>query len=81
MKRIFGSSKPAAPPVTLEETSQKLDSRIGGLEEKIKKLDQQLIVAKEQLKKLRPGGQRNSVQQNALRLLKQKKMSEIKELT
>jgi charged multivesicular body protein 5 len=74
MKRLFGSSKPTTPGPTLDETSQRLDGRIGCLEDKIRKIDQQLVGYKEQLKKLRPGAQRNSVQQNALRLLKQKKM-------
>lgn len=74
MKRLFGGSKPQAPPVSLEETATKMGNRVDMLDEKIKKLDTQLVGYKNQLKQLKPGAARNRVQQDALRILKQKKM-------
>jgi len=77
MKRIFGSSKPATPAPTLDEATQKMDTRVTGLEEKIKKLDQELVGYKNQMSKLKPGsGPHNVTKQRALKVLKQKKMYE-----
>lgn len=84
MRRMFGASKNAAPPVTLGEATQKvtcfssylqLDTRVEGLEEKIKKLDAELFGYREKMKKMKPGtGGHNALKQRALKILKQKKM-------
>ena len=74
MKRIFGTSKQQAAGPTLDEATQKMDTRVVGLDEKIRRLDNELVGYKEKLKTTRPGGARNAIQQRARRALKQKKM-------
>jgi len=77
MRRIFGTSKPAAPVPTLDEATAKVDTRVGGIEEKIKKLDQELHGYKDKMSKSKPGtGPHNLMKQRALKVLKQKKMYE-----
>jgi charged multivesicular body protein 5 len=77
MRRLFGGSKPAAPPPSLEDATKRLDTRVTTLDEKIKKLDVELSGYKAQLAKTRPGTPaNNALKQKALRVLKQKKMYE-----
>eukprot|EP01112_Ceratiomyxa_fruticulosa_P007880 TRINITY_DN2052_c0_g1_i1.p1 TRINITY_DN2052_c0_g1~~TRINITY_DN2052_c0_g1_i1.p1 ORF type:complete len:215 (+),score=61.52 TRINITY_DN2052_c0_g1_i1:339-983(+) len=76
MRRIFGTSKPAVPPPTLDEANKRLDLRVGSVDEKIKKLDAELAVYKQQLAKARPGPAQTGIRQKAMRVLKQKKMYE-----
>jgi len=76
MKRIFGSSKPTTPAISLEDATKKVDSRVEGLDVKIKKLDAELVGYREQLKKTKPGPAQNGIRQRAMRTLKQKKMYE-----
>lgn len=75
MQRIFGRSKPKAPPPTLSETSDRIDLRISVLDNKIQNIDQQLLKCKEDLSKTR-GPAQNRIKQRALQLLRQKRQYE-----
>lgn len=76
MRRIFGASKPVAPPPSLNEAGDRLNSRGERLEEQIKKLDAQLMQFREQLKKTRPGPAQDAIKRRAMTVLRQKKMYE-----
>ncbi|XP_065665056.1 charged multivesicular body protein 5 isoform X2 [Hydra vulgaris] len=76
MNRIFGSSKPKAPPPNLTDCISNVDSRGESVEKKIQMLDRDLLKYKEQMKKMREGPSKNMVKQKAMRVLKQKKMYE-----
>jgi len=76
MRRFFGKSKPKAPPATLDDASKNIEKRGEGLDGKIKKLDEELMRYKNQMAKMRPGPAKNTLQQRALRVLKQKKIYE-----
>ena len=52
-----------------------VEKRGGEVDGKLKQLDEELLRYKAQLSKMRPGPAKNQVQQRALRVLKQKKMS------
>lgn len=67
MNRIFGSSKPKAPPPNLTDAISGVDSRTESVDKKIAKLDQELAKYKDQMKKMRDGPAKNSVKQKALR--------------
>jgi len=75
MKRFFGSSKPTQPGPSLNEVTERVDSKVNGLDEKIKKLDSELFTIREKMKKVK-GPAQNGMRQRALQLLKQKKMYE-----
>ena len=76
MNRIFGSSKPKAPPPNLNDCVQNLDSRGDSIDKKIAKLDAELVKYKNQMKTMRNGPGKNAVKQKAMRVLKQRKMYE-----
>lgn len=76
MNRLFGKSKPAAPVPTLNEVVQNVDKRVETFDKKIQMLDAELFKYREQMKKMRDGPAKSSVQQKALRVLKQKKQYE-----
>lgn len=76
MNRLFGKSKPAAPAPTLNDVGASLEKRAESIDKKIQMLDAELFKYREQLKKLRDGPAKNSVQQKAIRVLKQKKQYE-----
>jgi len=76
MNRLFGSSKPKAPPPNLSDAIANVDSRTESIDKKIAKLEQELGKFKDQMKKMRDGPAKNSVKQKALRVLKQKRMYE-----
>ncbi|XP_038078796.1 charged multivesicular body protein 5-like [Patiria miniata] len=76
MNRLFGSSKPKAPPPNLQNCIENVDSRSESVEKKISKLDIELKKYKDQMKKMRDGPAKNMVKQKAMRILKQKKMYE-----
>lgn len=42
MHRLFGTSKPAAPPPSLNDASGSINTRVEGLDQKIKALDIEL---------------------------------------
>ncbi|CAD5232965.1 unnamed protein product [Bursaphelenchus xylophilus] len=76
MRRVFGSSKPKAPPPNLSDAISNIDARADTIDKKIGKLDADLVKLKDQLKGMREGPSKNLVKQRALRLLKQKKQYE-----
>jgi charged multivesicular body protein 5 len=76
MNRLFGSSKPKAPPPNLNDCIASIDSRGESVEKKISKLDQELAKYSDQMKKMKEGPAKNAVKQKALRVLKQKKVYE-----
>jgi charged multivesicular body protein 5 len=76
MNRLFGNSKPKAPPPNLNDCISNIDSRGESVEKKIAKLDQELAKYSDQMKKMRDGPAKNAVKQKALRILKQKKVYE-----
>ena len=76
MQRLFGSSKPKAPPPDLTECASNLESRTDTVDKKIAKLDAELAKYKDQLSKMRDGPAKNAVKQKALRVLQQKKVYE-----
>ncbi|KDD77069.1 Snf7-like protein [Helicosporidium sp. ATCC 50920] len=76
MKRIFGFRKERPPPPTLEQASDKINSRGDTLDEKIRKLDAQLLQHRETIKKLRPGAAQEAAKRRALSVLKQKRLYE-----
>ena len=76
MNRLFGKSKPKVPTPTLDDASKSMETRGGAVDERVKKLDDELLRYKTQLSKMKPGPARTSLQQRALRCLKQKKVYE-----
>lgn len=76
MRRIFGAKKKVVEAPTLEETTDKLNSRGDTLDEKIKKLEGEMAKYRTQLKKTKPGPAQTGIKQRAMRVLKQKKMYE-----
>lgn len=76
MNRLFGKSKPAAPGPSLTDVVQSVDKRAESFDKKIQMLDAELFKYREQLKKMRDGPSKSTVQQKALRVLKQKKQYE-----
>ncbi|KAJ9454650.1 Charged multivesicular body protein 5 [Diplonema papillatum] len=76
MKRLFGVKADAKPAPTLDDTSDRMDKRIGVTDGKIKRLDDELNQVREQLKRARPGPQKNRLLQRGAQLLKQKRLYE-----
>lgn len=76
MNRLFGKSKPVAPGPSLTDIGAQLDKRAESFDTKIKMMDAELFKYREQMKKMRDGPAKNSVQQKALRVLRQKKQYE-----
>ncbi|KAI7848303.1 charged multivesicular body protein 5-like protein [Circinella umbellata] len=75
MNRLFGSNK-RAPKATLNDAISSTDVRSDAVEVKIRKLDAELTRYRDQMKKMREGPAKKSVQQKALRVLKQRKLYE-----
>ncbi|KAI8974112.1 Snf7-domain-containing protein [Pilobolus umbonatus] len=75
MNRLFGSTK-RAPKPTLNDAILSTDERVDAVEVKVKKLDAELTRYRDQLKKMREGPAKKTVQQKAIRVLKQKKLYE-----
>lgn len=61
---------------SLRVSVSQVEKRGGEVDGKLKQLDEELLRYKAQLSKMRPGPAKNQVQQRALRVLKQKKMSD-----
>lgn len=76
MNRLFGKAKPAAPAPSLSDVIQNVDKRAETFDKKIQLLDAELFKYREQMKKMRDGPAKTSVQQKALRVLRQKKQYE-----
>lgn len=76
MNRLLGKAKPAAPAPSLTDIGSSLEKRVESFDTKIKLLDSELFKYREQMKKMRDGPAKNSVQQKALRILKQRKQYE-----
>jgi len=76
MNRLFGKSKPTPPGPSLTDIGANLEKRVESFDTKIKMLDAELFKYREQMKKMRDGPAKSSVQQKALRVLKQKKQYE-----
>lgn len=76
MNRLFGKSKPAAPGPSLTDVIQNVDKRAESFDKKIQMLDAELFKYRDQMKKMRDGPAKTSVQQKALRVLRQKKQYE-----
>lgn len=76
MQRIFGSKKPKAPPPTLTETTERINTRGESIDEKIRKLDAEAVKYRDQLKRTRPGPAQEALKSRALRVLRQKKLLE-----
>ncbi|CEP10186.1 hypothetical protein [Parasitella parasitica] len=76
MDRLFGSGKKIPKP-TLNDAISNTDVRVDAVEVKIKKLDAELTRYKDQLKKMREGPTKKTVQQKAIRVLKQRKLYEV----
>ncbi|KAG2236480.1 hypothetical protein INT48_003271 [Thamnidium elegans] len=73
MNRLFGSGKKVPKP-TLNDAISNTDVRVDAVEVKVRKLDAELTRYRDQLKKMRDGPAKKTVQQKALRVLKQKKL-------
>lgn len=76
MNRLFGKSKPVAPGPSISDVVQSVDKRVETFDKKIQMLDAELFKYRDQMKKMREGPAKNSVQQKALRVLRQKKQYE-----
>eukprot|EP00117_Sycon_ciliatum_P024258 scpid72008/ scgid20401/ Charged multivesicular body protein 5; Chromatin-modifying protein 5; SNF7 domain-containing protein 2 &gt; Charged multivesicular body protein 5; Chromatin-modifying protein 5 len=76
MNRLFGSSKPKAPPPSLTDAVAGVEGRAESVDKKIQKLDAELLKCKNEMKKMRNGPAKERVKQRAMRLLKQKKTYE-----
>lgn len=76
MNRLFGKSKPAAPGPSISDVIQNVDKRAETFDKKIQMLDAELFKYKEQMKRMRDGPAKTSVQQKAIRVLRQKKQYE-----
>jgi len=69
MNRIFGTSKPKAPPPNLTDAISTIDARGESIDKKIAQLDGELVKLRDQMKKMREGPSKNLVKQKALRLI------------
>uniref|UniRef100_A0A915LDH3 Charged multivesicular body protein 5 n=1 Tax=Meloidogyne javanica TaxID=6303 RepID=A0A915LDH3_MELJA len=76
MNRIFGTSKPKAPPPNLTDAISTIDARGESIDKKIAQLDGELVKLRDQMKKMREGPSKNLVKQKALRIMKQKRTYE-----
>lgn len=76
MNRLFGKGKPTAPGPSLSDVAKGVESRAEAYDKKIQVLDTELFKYREQMKKMRDGPAKTSVQQKALRVLRQKKQYE-----
>mmetsp|Transcript_22628 Transcript_22628/g.31918 ORF Transcript_22628/g.31918 Transcript_22628/m.31918 type:complete len:223 (-) Transcript_22628:126-794(-) len=78
MNRLFGkSNKPAIQKASLDDVATSINKRGEGIDAKTKQLDAELIKYKEQMRRTKKGTPAyKSIQQRALRVLKQKKMYE-----
>ncbi|XP_043691516.1 vacuolar protein sorting-associated protein 60.1-like isoform X1 [Telopea speciosissima] len=74
MKKIFGAKKEKEPPPSIQDASNRLNTRGENVDEKIKKLDAELTRYREQIKKTRPGPAQEAVKARAMRVLKQKRI-------
>ena len=61
MNRIFGRSKPKAPPPNLTDCIASIDDRTDSVEKKIAKLDADLLKLKNKMKNMRDGPAKNQV--------------------
>ncbi|KFM26129.1 Charged multivesicular body protein 5 [Auxenochlorella protothecoides] len=75
MKRIFGR-KEKVPPPSLDQATDKLNTRGDTIDEKIRKLDAELVKHRENIKRTRPGPAQEAAKRRALTVLKQKKLYE-----
>eukprot|EP00892_Ulva_mutabilis_P012589 jgi/Ulvmu1/9702/UM055_0040.1 len=77
MKRIFGTAKKEeAPKVEFGEVSDRMDKRTSALDTKINDIDTKLKKYKDQISSARSPAAQRAAKQQALRLLKQKKLYE-----
>eukprot|EP00008_Paramoeba_atlantica_P006162 CAMPEP_0201489276 /NCGR_PEP_ID=MMETSP0151_2-20130828/21730_1 /ASSEMBLY_ACC=CAM_ASM_000257 /TAXON_ID=200890 /ORGANISM="Paramoeba atlantica, Strain 621/1 / CCAP 1560/9" /LENGTH=229 /DNA_ID=CAMNT_0047874811 /DNA_START=76 /DNA_END=765 /DNA_ORIENTATION=- len=76
MDRFFGAKKEVAPPPSLDEAGQRMDSRIQALDQRIQSLDQQLLQCQKQLGQTKSPVIQKGIKEKAFRLLKQKKQLE-----
>ncbi|XP_042502624.1 vacuolar protein sorting-associated protein 60.2-like isoform X2 [Macadamia integrifolia] len=76
MKKIFGAKKEKEPPPSIQDATNRINTRGENVDEKIKKLDAELTRYREQIKKTRPGPAQEAVKGRAMRVLKQKRMYE-----
>lgn len=76
MNRLFGaSSSNGKPKPSLQDAISSTDTRIDGIMVKVKKLDGELARYRDQMKRMKEGQGKQAVQQRALRVLKQRKLS------
>lgn len=61
MNRIFGRSKPKAPPPNLTDCISSIDDRTDSVEKKIAKLDGDLLKLKNKMKTMREGPAKTAV--------------------
>lgn len=57
------------PPLTVEETNERINKRCDTVEEKIKVLETELVSFKEQVKRTKPGPTQEALKSRALRIL------------
>lgn len=79
MHRIFGKAKPQGPPEPKPDLGahiQKMSGRVPEIDKKIQDIDVQLLGIKKQLATARTPSQKNYLRQQAMQLLKRKKMYE-----
>ncbi|XP_042502622.1 vacuolar protein sorting-associated protein 60.2-like isoform X1 [Macadamia integrifolia] len=74
MKKIFGAKKEKEPPPSIQDATNRINTRGENVDEKIKKLDAELTRYREQIKKTRPGPAQEAVKGRAMRVLKQKRI-------
>lgn len=72
---MFGAAPAKKEAVSFDELTNRMDGRVEQLDNKIMNIDMQLRVLRERMKSAR-GGTLESTRQQALRLMKQKKMYE-----
>lgn len=76
MRRLFGAPKQAAPAASLDDATDRLQTRGDKADAQISKLDEQLAKYKEQIKRTRPGPAQDALKRRALQVLKQRKLFE-----
>ena len=76
MNRLFGASGSSGKPKpSLQDAIASTDGRMDGINDKVKKLDAELARYRDQMKRMKEGPGKQAVQQRALRVLKQRKLS------
>lgn len=76
MRRVFGKKKAEAPAPSIQDASDGIGGRIGGMDQKIAGLESELRGYKDKMKTTRTPAAKKQLQKRAMEVLKRKRMYE-----